>query len=182
MQIMELIQASGGIGAIAQQVGLSESQARAGTAALLPAILGGLQKQASAGGIEGLSAMLSNAGGATLLENLVSSAPTDTSLGHNLLGQLFGSKDVSRAVAAQAAETTGLNGDTLKKMLPLLAMAVTGVMAKQGDTGLLGQVVGLLGGEQGGSAALGLGKLLDRNGDGNPLDDVLGMAGKLFGR
>lgn len=34
----------------------------------------------------------------------------------------------------------------------------------------------------GGSGALGsLGKLIDRNGDGNPLDDILGMAGKLKG-
>jgi hypothetical protein len=36
----------------------------------------------------------------------------------------------------------------------------------------------VLGGEQAGG---GLGSLLDLDGDGNPLDDIIGMAGKLRG-
>jgi len=42
------------------------------------------------------------------------------------------------------------------------------------------------GGQAAGQAAPGglggLGAMLDHNGDGNPLDDILGMAGKAFGR
>lgn len=187
MQLMDLIKAAGGIGAIAQQVGVSESQAQAGAAALLPAIVGGFQKQAaSGGGLAGLASMLASAGGAQLVENVVGPSPTNEGLGNQLLGQLFGSKDVSRAVATQAAGASGLGADTLKKMLPLLAMVAAGMMAKQTAgsstaSGAGGLLEGLLSG--GNTAALGgLGKLLDANGDGNPLDDVLGMAGKLFGR
>jgi hypothetical protein len=33
-----------------------------------------------------------------------------------------------------------------------------------------------------GQGAAGLLGLLDQDGDGNPLDDIMGMAGKLFGR
>ena len=71
-----------------------------------------------------------------------------------MLGQIFGTKDVSRTVAASAATQSGLDPSLLKKMLPMLAMMAAGYMAKQeavpaaprraaADGGLLG---GLLGG------------------------------------
>lgn len=188
MQLMDIINAAGGIGAIAQQVGLSESQAKAGAAALLPAVVGGFKKQAASGGIEGLTSMLNGAGGTSLLENVLSPAPTNVNLGQNILGQIFGSKDVSRTVASHAAESSGVSVDALKKMLPLLAMVAGGVMsAQQGGTqagagGVLGQLGDLLGGNTAPGASGGLGKLLDLDGDGNPLDDIAGLAGKFFGR
>ena len=69
-------------------------------------------------------------------------------------------------------------------MLPLLAMLVAGYMAKQRSgpaaTGGLG---GLLGGLLGGQPATGMGLagMIDMDGDGNPLDDILRMAGKVMG-
>jgi hypothetical protein len=194
MQLMDVINSAGGIGAIARQVGLSESQAQAGAAALLPALVGGFKKQAATGGIESLTSLLNSAGGTGLLENVLSPGPTDVNLGQNILGQIFGSKDVSRTVASHAAESSGVSADALKKMLPLLAMVASGVMAAQqggaqagGAGGLLGQLGGLLGGNAAPGnaapgAAGGLGKLLDLDGDGNALDDIAGLAGKFFGR
>ena len=65
MQLMDLINAAGGLGALSQQVGLSESQTQAGANALLPAIVGGFQRQAGGGGgVGGLLSMLTGAGGA----------------------------------------------------------------------------------------------------------------------
>ena len=101
----------------------------------------------------------------------------------DVLGQIFGCKDVSRAVAQNAASQSGLEPSLLKKMLPMLAMLVTGYMAKQrgaGATeeggGLGGLIGGLLGGQ--GASAPGLTSMLDLNGDGNPLDVIMRMAGK----
>jgi hypothetical protein len=51
--------------------------------------------------------------------------------GDDVLARIFGSKDVSRAVAADASTRTGIDPQTLKKMLPMLAMMVAGYMAKQ---------------------------------------------------
>ena len=61
-------------------------------------------------------------------------------------------KDVSRGVTEAAAGSTGISQDLLKKMLPILAMAVMGYMmrGKSGGGGvgggmlggILGQVVG----------------------------------------
>jgi hypothetical protein len=180
MQLLDLVNAAGGINAIASQVGLSEGQARAGVEALLPAVLGGFKQQVSGGGgLAGLTSLLQGAGGASLLENVVGPSATNVQAGNDLLGQLFGSKDVSRSVADQAAQRSGLSADTLKKMLPLLAMVVSGVLAsKSGQGGAAGALGGLLSG----ASAGGLASLLDLDGDGNPLDDIAGLAGKLFGR
>lgn len=76
-------------------------------------------------------------------------------------------------------------------MLPMLGMLVAGYMSKQGAAapaasqsaraGGLGAMLGSLAGTQAGerSAGGGIAGLLDLDGDGNPLNDVIGMLGKL---
>ena len=198
MQIDDILNQMGGLPQIARELGMSENQAASGAAALLPAILGGFKKQAQAmpTGLEGLGGLLGQLGGGGLLDEVLAPRPTDPSRGNDVLGQIFGSKDVSRSVAQNAASRTGLDPTLLKKMLPVLAMAVAGFMARQGGgaaagrpsaggLGSLGSLLGgLLGGGRGGAsagAAAGLGGLasmLDLDGDGNPLDDIMDMVGK----
>jgi hypothetical protein len=86
---------------------VSEDQAAAGAEALLPAILGGMKKQAQAqpAGLEGLGGLFGQLGGGGLLDQVLSPQPTDPSQGNEVLGQIFGSKDVSRTVADNAAST-----------------------------------------------------------------------------
>jgi hypothetical protein len=194
MQITDVLAQMGGLGSVARELGISESQAATGAEALIPAILGGFKKQAQAqpSGLEGLGSLLGQLGGGGLLDNVLSPQATEVSRGDDVLGQIFGSKDVSRTVAKDAASRTGLDPALLKKMLPMLAMLVAGYMAKQGGGAPAGQagggLGGLLGGLLGGGAASapspgapgGLASMLDLNGDGNPLDDILGMAGKMM--
>ncbi len=218
MQLNDILAQMGGIQSMARELGVNESQAASGAAALLPAILGGFKKQAQAqpGGLGGLGELLNGLGGGSLLEDVLSPQPTNVNRGNDVLGQIFGSRDVSRTVAQNAAGRTGLDPALLKKMLPILAMLAAGYMAKQsggggaaasaqpggggGLGGLLGGLLGggggggaggglggalgsVLGGAQGGSGAgssPGLASMLDMNGDGNPLDDIMGMAGKLM--
>lgn len=189
MQITDILTQMGGLQSIARELGVSETQAACGAEALIPAILGGFKKQAQLQptGLEGLGGLLGQLGGGDLLDQVLAPQPTDVSHGNEVLGQIFGSKDVSRAVAQNAASQSGLDPSLLKKMLPMLAMLVTGYMAKQGGTGSavqvspagggLGELLGgLLGGQTG--AAPGLASMLDLNGDGNPLDDIMQMMGK----
>jgi hypothetical protein len=190
MQITDILAQMGGLSSMARELGISEAQVRSGAAALAPAILGGFKKQASAmpAGLEGLGGLLGQLGGGGLLDDVLSPQPTRVERGNDVLGQIFGSKEVSRTVAQRASTQTGLDAGLLKKMLPMLAMLVAGYMAKQqggagaarvqapADGGLGGLLGGLLGGgAQGGG---GLASMLDLDGDGNPLDDILGMAGK----
>ena len=189
MQVTDILSQTGGLQSIAKELGISESQAASGAAALAPAILGGFKKQAQArpDGLEGLGGLLNQLGGGGLLDDVLASKPTDVNRGNEVLGQIFGSKDVSRAVAQNAASQSGLDPSVLKKMLPMLAMLVAGFMARQrtagagaqpasGGGGLGGLLGGLLGGQSGRGG--GLASMLDMDGDGNPLDDILRMVGK----
>jgi hypothetical protein len=195
MQISDILAQMGGLKSMARELGISEEEAGAGAAALAPAILGGFKKQAQAqpAGLDGLGSLLGQLGGGGLLDEVLAPTPTDVNHGNNVLGQIFGSKDVSRTVAQNAAGKTGLDPTVLKKMLPILAMLVAGYMAKQKSAtaapqagpaggGLGGLLGGLLGqkatGPSAGGASGGLASMLDMNGDGNPLDDILRMAGK----
>ena len=190
MQITDELRQMGGLQSMSRELGISEAQAEAGAEALAPAILGGFKKHAQApAGLDAFGGLLAQLGGGGLLDNVLSAEPTDVSRGNNVLGQIFGSKDVSRTVAQNAATRSGLDPALIKKMLPIVAMLVTGYMARQrggahvqGGSGNLGGLLGgLLGGQQAGTtpAGGGLGSMLDMNGDGNPLDDILRMAGKL---
>jgi hypothetical protein len=215
MDMMSILKQSGAIGSIAGQLGVNEQMAEMGANALLPAILGGFKKtaQAQPTGMEGLGGLLGSLGGGGLLDSVLSPEPTPVDQGNNVLGQIFGSKDVSRSVADHASGQTGIDSSLLKKMLPLLAMLVAGYLAKQGggagqgdgpdSSGLGGLIGGMLGGGQSSGGGLGgmlgsvlgggqqaapaaggglggLGSLLDMDGDGNPLDDIMGMAGKMM--
>lgn len=190
MQITDILGQLGGLDAMARDVGVDKSQAANGAAALLPAILGGFQKQAATqpNGLDGLGGLLNQLGGERLLDDVVAPQPTDVSKGNNVLGQIFGSKDVSRAVAQNASAQTGLDPAVLKKMLPIVAMMVAGYMAKQrgnsavpqsGGGGLGGLLGGMLGGNAGATQSAGglggLASMLDSNKDGNPLDDIMRM-------
>ncbi|MCG2841727.1 DUF937 domain-containing protein [Sandaracinobacter sp. RS1-74] len=190
--ILEALGGAGGLAQIASELGIDQQTAMTGAAALLPAVLGGFKKQAQAqpNGLEGLVGMLGGMGGGGLLDAVLAPKATPVDQGNAVLGQIFGSKDVSREVAGQAAGASGLSADLLKKLLPVVAMAAAGMMAKSASAapaqegglgGLVGQVLGGLTGGQP-AAAGGLGGLvgmLDLNGDGNPLDDILGMAQRL---
>jgi len=195
MQIMDILNQVGGLQSVAKELGVDESQVTAGAAALMPALLGGFKKQAQAqpSGLDGLAGMLGNLGGGGLLDDVLSPHPTNVSRGNDVLGQIFGSPDVSRTVAHNAAATSGLDPALLKKMLPMLAMLVAGFMAKQsngqpaapaggglGDLGGLGGLLGGLLGQGGAAQSHGLAGMLDLNGDGNPLDDILGLASKFL--
>lgn len=203
MNMLDIINQAGGIGAIAAQLGVSPAVAQQGAEALMPSILGGFKKTATAqsDGIGRLIGMIGQMGGGGLLDNVLGPQPTDVDAGNSVLGQIFGSKDVSRAVAADASAKTGIDPSILKSMLPILAMLAAGYMAKQGSGqsaggsaegglgGMLGSVLGGMmgGGAQGQAAPSGgifgsLGSLIDMNKDGNPLDDIIGMAGKFGAR
>ena len=187
MQITDILNQTGGLQSIARELGISESEAASGAAALAPAILGGFQNQAQnhPAGVEGLGGLLGQLGGGGLMDNV---AP-----GNQLLGHIFGSKDVSRTVAQNASAQTGLQPTVLKKMLPMLTMLLAGYLARQagqragaggGIGGGLGSVLGGILGSGGLGGALGgvLGGLggggsssEPRTGGSNPLNDILGM-------
>lgn len=185
--INQILQAGGGtaIDMIAGKFGISPSQSRAAIEALGPMISGGFKTQAqSQGGIESILGNILSPNHANIGANPEELArPGTTSMGNEILGAIFGSKEVSREVAGQAAQQTGLSADLLKKMLPVIAMMAAGSIANKANAGGLGGALGgLIGNAIGGSAASGalggIASMIDMDKDGNPLDDIMGMLSK----
>lgn len=193
-QLLDLVQQFGGpdaVAAMASRVGLSPAQTQSAMAALMPAVAGGMVKHVEAQGPASLDAAAAPAAD-------LADPASDEAVAHGdgLVNQLFGSPEVTSAVTARAAATTGLDLSKLAALLPMVATLAAGALGKAGAPataasesgggmldGLLGRLTG------GGAAALGatpapsgvagtLMNMLDFDKDGNPMDDIIGMLGK----
>jgi hypothetical protein len=164
---------------LASNLQLDEGQARSAVGALVPAMGRGISNNASSPeGLDDLIGALSRGKHSRYIEQPAAlGGSTAIDEGNGILGHIFGSKDVSRQVAARAAESSGVDSSVLKKMLPMLASVVMGAMAQQGfGAGAASQVTADQHSGLGGT----LTGFLDADKDGSILDDVLGMAGKLM--
>lgn len=177
MDLMDLLKATGGgdsVGQLASAVGLGSSDTSKLVESLAPALMRGLQKNtASDDGVAGLRRALETGGHDRYIDdpNLMRTAETRAD-GNNILGHIFGSKDVSRNVAAAASKDTGIDAGLIKKALPLLASLAMGAMNKKTSAGRdVGSSAGGLG---------PLGDLLGKVSGSGGLDDILGMARKFF--
>ncbi|NMW30864.1 DUF937 domain-containing protein [Altererythrobacter sp. RZ02] len=163
MSLAQMLQQSGVIESMAGELGIDPQTAKIGAGALLPAIVAGMGRSATGGsstpdplgGLGGLAGAILGGGGGGMLDAVLGQSPTPTQQGNDILGTIFGSKDVSRGVAGEVAAMTGIDESVLKKMLPILAMAAAGYMAKnaQGSGGGAG---GSAGGSAGGGALGGI--------------------------
>lgn len=157
---------------IGRQFGLNEQQTQAAFDALGPVIAAGMRRNASSGGLSEIIEAMQRGGG---------TGASATDFGNVVLGQAFGSKDVSRGVAQQLSASSGIGAAVLKKLLPIIATIVMGQVAKNaigggGGGGGLGDILGgMLGGgsqqpqtRQAGASGGGLGDILN---------DILGGGG-----
>ncbi len=122
-----------GIEMLARQFNLSQQQTQLALEALLPAFSQGLKRNASDPYGVGafLTAMASGQHAKYFEDASKAFAPQGVEEGNGILGHLFGSKELSRAVASQAAQATGIGQDVLKQMLPVIASMMMGGLFKQ---------------------------------------------------
>ena len=160
MSLAQMLQQSGAIDSMARELNIDQRTAQTAAGALLPAIVAGMGRTSSGStGLGGLGSVIGGLGGGGLLESVLGGGPTDTSKGNDILGTIFGGKETSRGVASEVSAITGIDEGLLKKMLPILAMAVAGYMAKQAGGGArggapaAGGLGGILGSIVGGLAA-----------------------------
>lgn len=209
--LQELLKSQGGdvVGQLSRQFGLSPEDAQRALSNLVPVVAGGVKKTAaSANGLESLLSKVKNNQDlrrAADVPSVLEQEQTEQA-GNDILGDIFGSKEVSRTVAGHTAKSTGIDVSVLKKMLPLVAGLVMsslnnksqassgglgellGGLANAGQTqapsrgGLGGLLGGLLGGGKRAQAKQsgGLESLLDFDGDGNISDEILDLAKKMF--
>jgi hypothetical protein len=203
MSLLDSILGAQGGAAVQQlgaQLGLGQNETTSALSALVPALAAGIQQNAqSEGGLSSLVSALTNGSHQQYVNNPTTLAdPSTVDDGNAILGHVFGSKDVSRQVAAQASSTTGIGQDVLKKMLPMAAALVMGALANHASTaatnaGVSGSALGnALGGSLGGSLASVIGPSLmgmlgatltqgQAGASGTTGGGLAGMRGKLFG-
>lgn len=207
MNLMEAILSGGGspVSSMAKQFGLDEGQVTQVIQKMIPALTNGVKKNVQQqSGLEGLLQALNKGSHDRYLDNS-DALLNATDDGNGILKHILGSKDMSRALADRTAKTTGVSSGILKKMLPLIAALVMGSLKKQGSSsgmldqllggvlggggaakpaggGLLGSILGgLFGAKKRSAAPSGLEALtglLDADGEGSMIDDLLGLAKK----
>ena len=180
--LQTILNAQGGtaVQQLGDQMGLDRDQTVAAVQQLVPALAAGLQHHASQpGGLEALLGALAGGDHQQYINDPSRLNATETIQdGNGILSHVFGSKDVSRQVAAHASANTGISPELLKQMLPLVAALAMGAMShrrtsplpgtpQDADAGLMGMLGPLLGGstQAGGSSLAG---------------DVMGMLGKFL--
>ena len=119
--------------AMAKQFNLAQEQAAQAMAALTPAFSSGFKRTATNPyDFSSLMSTMMSGAYAKYFEDLGKAfTPQGMADGNAVLDKLFGSPDVSRAVAAQAAQLTGLGQEMLRNMMPVMADMLMGGMFKQ---------------------------------------------------
>jgi hypothetical protein len=171
-----LLDAQGGasVDQIANKLGLDQSAVKSVIGALAPALGQGIAKNAqSPDGLGSLMGALQKGNHQRYLED-ASLAVDDQGVqeGNKILGHILGSKDVSRQLASRAAEQTGVSDGLIKQMLPMIATMAMGALSSKSNQSE----------QSGGGLGDILGSFLDTGGNKSLADDLIGMAGKFFGR
>ncbi len=177
---------------LGDQFGLDEGQVRDAISSLAPSLGRGVRTNVEVRGEESLLNALRNGNHARYLDDL--SALTDGEAareGDGILGHIFGSKEVSREVAARAASQTGISDSILKKMLPVLASVMMGMLGKKllggggssapSSSGIDFSRVGTGSkSSSGGGLTDMLTNFIDSDNDGSVMDDLFNMARKFL--
>ena len=176
---------------LSQQLGLSEQETRQALPAALAALTGAMaQNTAQPQGAQQLSNALAKDHDGGLLDSLDDflggANPGALGAGASILGHIFGGRQPQ--VTGNLGRSTGLDPATMGRLLSMLAPIVLAYLGRrQRQQGLdPGGLAGALGNERRHieahpQASPGLGALLDRDGDGQILDDLADLAGGFLG-
>jgi len=184
------------ISGTSKRLGQEKEQTGLGLSTALPLILSALKNNVSSsnGAASILGALSNDKHDGSILENLGDILGKKDSMkdGANILGHVFGGKEqnVAQAVSAKS----GLDMEKSMDLLKMAAPVIMGFLGKQSRQNNIADSKGLddlLGGLLGGGNQVQEGqnmitKILDADGDGSIIDDVIGMAtndkkGKLGG-
>ncbi len=189
MDILKLINdslGSEGVKTLSNKLGIKEEQVQSGITSILPVLVGGLAKNAvKQDGANALAGALDKDHDGSILEKASSFLSNgDTGMGDGILKHIFGEKKsaVENTISQQAGISAGQGGQMMAMLAPLVMGAIGKAKKTEGldASGLAGMLSGL--GSKGGGALSQITSLLDKDGDGDVMDDVGGMLSGLFGK
>lgn len=181
--------AGGAVSQIGQKIGADEQTTNSALSAAIPLLVSALAKNASdPAGAQALHQAVANDHDGSILDNMEGFLGNpEAANGAGILNHVLGSQQP--AVTQGLTQNTGLNSNQIGLLLQIAAPLVMGMLGKQqqqqglnanGLSGLLGNEKQMA--EQSNPDMMStLNSLLDMNKDGSAIDDILGLAGKLFG-
>lgn len=175
-----------GLQSLSESLGSDPEATRSATRAALPLLFGALAKNAATDdGASALAGALDRDHDGSVLDGIAGALTGgNRTVGDGILRHVLGGK--RQTAEAGIAQASGLDAAQASTMLATLAPLVMGTLGKaKRDRGLDARGVGeLLRGEDGEARTKlgGLAGLLDRDGDGNVADDLLGGLGSILGR
>lgn len=168
-EILREAQGGNGIDNLANQFGLGRQETEQVLQQVLPALSAGFkQRTQSADGLQSMLTKIQGTDYEDIFENPSALQSEATrARGNQVLGEVFGSKEVSRAVAEKTQFVSGIGSSVVKAMLPMIASMVLGGMQRKTSTnngmgGILGTLIG------------GLAGASNRSQGSGGLDDLLG--------
>jgi hypothetical protein len=154
---------------LSSNLGIKKKAASGIVPQVVPLILGGLKKQMETrGGADRANHILDKYGSAGVLDSIgdLFSSKSQEESPDPRLGGLLGDSGVQ--ASNMLADKFRLEGSTAMKIIPMLAPVILGALSQKRD--------------QGGAGSSGIASLIDRDGDGQILDDVVGfLSGALGG-
>lgn len=169
---------------LSQRLGADQQQTQQAIGAALPVLLGALARNASQpGGATALHQALSRDHDGSILNDVAGSVNrADLTDGNKILGHVLGNRQDT--VATGVSKLSGLDSPKVLQLLATLAPVVMGTLGKMQQQQHL-DASGLATALSGERRLGGLAGLLDADGDGQIVDDVLGkvsgVLGSLFG-
>lgn len=150
MQIVDLLNhAQGGsaLANVARAFGVNPEKAEPAIQTMLQALAERIERNTlSRGGLADIVQLLNHDSVGRALEDRQGLAgPETASAGNYVLNVLLGDKDASRAIAARAARSSGLDEDVLKKMLPVVASMLAGGLQRETEKTLTPRLRGVPG-------------------------------------
>ena len=179
----------GGISEIARSVGLSSSDVGNVLAGVVPVMMAGLNRNAASGGAEGLLGALDRDHDGSILDDVMGylGGGGDVAGGAGILGHILGGRQGS--VEAAVSRSSGVDLASVAKIMAMVApliMGALGNMKRQQGFDASGLAAALGQEERAArqvspSAVDMFARMLDSDGDGDPMDDIVKMGSGLLG-
>jgi hypothetical protein len=171
------------VNSASQQLGQNSGKTSSALTTALPLILGAMKNNASSSdGASGLLSALSGKHDGSILDNVAGAVSNQEVLndGAGILGHLFNGKEQN--IAQAVGSKSGIDAGSAMNLLKMAAPVIMGYLGKQtrqqnvtDGNGIENLIGGMLGGSANTEQSL-VTKLLDADGDGSVIDDIIGMA------
>lgn len=182
--IIQAAQGGQGVNNLASQFGLTPEQTQAAIQAIIPAFSHGFQRTAQ--DPTGLGGILSQLTSGVHQGSFTDPSQTGAAAGAGggVLGQIFGSPQITAQIGQQASQISGVSPQIIQQMMPVIASMLMGglmhTMNNQGLGGILGQLAGAA------NSPGGLGQTVNPPGEAAPSGGLFGgllgnVLGGLFG-